>query len=326
MANQTGGSDASGPPIVTAEQRAAERQIHAGAEGAGVRIAGLTDLDEHVDSFAGHKDNPVKIGQKTTVRVRVAEDGTLLPRIEDSDASTAPATSILTIQVIPSIEFDSNGDAHTVWNGYARQVDVATTRVFAADRSGPSGAKEKALQAGRPLHEYGNDPVYKQGMLEDMARSPAEAVTQALTPLVGANGKLKIGREDRPGRNRPRSGAKNPRLVAAVGVPIVIAGIVIGFLAFGGSDSDPPRLQSREPVPKPRTRTDLPEIQVNSPRPLTRRQSRTLMKMSPNRSRHPNHSRRPNQKQTRIRFPGTLWTWRPRHSRTLWPSYPQLQL
>ena len=77
--NTSGGADQ--PRTVTPEQRAAEREIHAGAEKSGVRIAGLTSVDEHVDSFAGHKDSPVKIGQKTTVRVRVAEDGTLLPRI-----------------------------------------------------------------------------------------------------------------------------------------------------------------------------------------------------------------------------------------------------
>jgi hypothetical protein len=257
MAGDTGNAGSGGdqPRTVTPEQRAAEREIHAGAEKSGVRIAGLTSVDEHVDSFAGHKDNPVKIGQKTTVRVRVAEDGTLLPRIEDSDASTPPATSILTIQVIPSVEFDSNGDSHVVWNGYARQVDVATTRVFATDRSGPSGAKEKALQSGRPLSEYGNDPAYKDGMLEDMAKSPAEAVTQALTPLVGTGAKLRLGREDRPTRRRSKPGPKTARLAVTVGVPIIIAGIVIGFLAFGGSDSDP----SEAPTQAASTETQDPD-------------------------------------------------------------------
>ena len=168
--------------------------------------------------------------------------------------------------MIPSVEFDSNGDSHVVWNGYARQLDVATTRVLPTDRSGPSGAKEKAVQAGRPLSEYGNDPAYKDGMLEDMAKSPAEAVTQALTPLVGTGARLRLGREDRPARRRPKPSPKTARLLGSLGVPIVIAGIVIGFLAFGGSDSDPSEAptqaastETQDPNPDSGDSTQQPE-------------------------------------------------------------------
>ena len=207
---------------ITPEERDAEREVHAGAQEAGVRIAGLTEADDFETSFAGGKDGPVEIGHKITVRVRVAEDGTLLPRRENSDSSTPPATSILTITVIPSVEFDSSSDPHVVWNGYAHQVDVATTRVFSSSRSGPSKEEEDALRSGRPAHEYGNDAEYKDGMLAGMARSRSEAVANALAPLVGSGGKLAAGREDRPARGR------RGRVAAAVAVPIVVAGIVFG--------------------------------------------------------------------------------------------------
>jgi hypothetical protein len=180
-------------PSVSAEQRAVERELHAGAQDAGVRVAGLTEVGEYEATFAGSKDAPVEIGERMTVTVRVGEDGSLLPRRANSDTSTPAATSILEIDVTPSVEFDSAGDAHLVWNGYASQADVATGRIIASSLSGPTTDQQEALQGGRSASEYGKDNAYKDGMLQHMPRSRAEAVTQALSPLV-SGGKMNLGR------------------------------------------------------------------------------------------------------------------------------------
>jgi len=193
---------------VSAEQRAVEREIHAGAQDAGARVAGLTEVGEYETTFAGSKDAPVEIGERMTVTVRVGEDGSLLPRRANSDTSTPAATSILEIEVTPSVEFDSGGDGHVVWNGYASQSDVATGRIIATSLSGPTTDQQEALQGGRSATEYGKDDAYKDGMLQHMPRSRAEAVTQALSPLV-SGGKMNLGRLE-PVASAESETAKDP--------------------------------------------------------------------------------------------------------------------
>ncbi len=196
MADETTPEPGNQPGTVSAEQRAAEQQVLAGAQDAGVKIAGLSTTTEFERVLAGSKDAPVEIGEKITITARVGEDGTLLPR----DGEAPPATSILTIEVIPSVEFDSDGDPHVVWNAYTRQVDVETGTVIATSRSGLSTAELEELQGGRTEAEYGNDPDYKDAVLEKLARSRADAVTRALGQITGS-GRMNIGSDP----NRPNT-------------------------------------------------------------------------------------------------------------------------
>lgn len=219
---------------ITAAQRVAEREVYAGAQDAGVKIAGLAEVTVYEDSFAGSKAEPVLIGQKISVTVRVAADGSLLPRRENSDDSTPPATSILTIDVIPSVEFDSGGDPHVIWNGHASQVDVGNARVITSSLSGPSRDEADALEGNRQALEYANDPKYIDGILGLHATTRAEAVAQALGPLA-SSGRMNVGEADRPPARRPSTNRRT-KVVAAVAVA---AAGTFGVVSLTG-DSTPP--------------------------------------------------------------------------------------
>jgi len=233
-----------GSRSITPEQRVAEREVYAGAQDAGVKIAGLAEVTVYEDSFAGSKAEPVLIGQKISMTVRVGADGSLLPRRENSDSSTPPATSILTIDVIPSVEFDSSGDPHVIWNGHASQVDVGNARVIASSLSGPSRERADALEGNRAALDYGNDPEYIDGILGLHAKTPAEAVAQALGPLA-SSGRMNVGEAERPpSRNR------RTKRIAAVVVPVVIAAGTIAVVSLTG-DSTPPDAANESVIESP---------------------------------------------------------------------------
>ncbi|MFV1961938.1 MAG: hypothetical protein ACC658_08895 [Acidimicrobiia bacterium] len=166
-----------GPRTYTAEDRAFLQEIYKGADEAGVNIVGISEVRSLEDALAGSKADPVVIGKAATIFVRVGADGSLLPRRGDSDTA---ATSILEIDVRPGVEFDSDGDAHVVWNAYVKQIDTATGRIVETSKSGPSSAEWDAKVDGRPDSEVGNDPEFKDWVVDSMPDSPGEAVRQAL--------------------------------------------------------------------------------------------------------------------------------------------------
>ena len=171
------GRSTSGPRTYTADDREFLQEIYEGADEAGMRIAGISQIDRIEDAMAGSKANPVKIGKAVTITLRVGADGSLLPRRGDSDEA---ATSILRIDVRPGVEFDSDGEAHVVWNAHASQIDTATARITDTGRAGPTSEEWKAKVDGRPDHEVGNDPDFQDWVVESMPDSPGEAVRQAL--------------------------------------------------------------------------------------------------------------------------------------------------
>ncbi|MEE8457709.1 MAG: hypothetical protein V3S28_06635 [Acidimicrobiia bacterium] len=167
-----------GPRTYTAEDRAFLQEIYVGADEAGVNIVGISQVRSVEDALAGSKANPVVIGKSATLYVRVGADGSLLPRRGDSDTA---ATSILKIDVRPGIEFDSNGDEHIVWNAHVTQIDTATARITDTSKAGPSSAEWDAKVDGRSDSEVGNDPDFRDWVVESMPDSPGEAVRQALS-------------------------------------------------------------------------------------------------------------------------------------------------
>ncbi len=201
-----------------AAHRAAEQKICQGAQDGGLKILGLTSTGEHEAVLAGSKDAPVEVGARTSLSVRVAEDGTPLPRRENSDASTPDAASILEIEVIPSVERDASGQDQIVWNAYVTQTDVATGRVIVTSRSTP-------------------EEVAAEGAAEQMVGTPEEAVAKALGPIV-SGGKLNEGKLDLPPvvdvaaspRTKVGKRAKRAGVAAAVGV------VVAGALYVGRGD------------------------------------------------------------------------------------------
>ncbi len=132
--------------------------------------------------------------------------------------------------MIPSIEFDSSSDPDAVWNGHASQVDVGNARVITSSLSGPSRETADALEGDRPAHEYGNDPQYIDGMLGLRATTRAEAVTQALGPLVGS-GRMNVGEAERP-HGTKRGLSRRTKRIAAVAVPVALAAGAFGVVSL----------------------------------------------------------------------------------------------
>ena len=166
-----------GPRTFTTQDRDLLQGIYQGADQAGFKIAGISSISGIEDVLAGSKDDPVVIGRSATLTLRLGPDGSLLPRRGDTDKA---ATSILEIDVRPSIEFDSDGDDHVVWNAHVQQIDVATSRIVETSKAGPSTEEWNAKVGGRSDTEVGNDSEFKDWVVESMPSSPAEAVQQAL--------------------------------------------------------------------------------------------------------------------------------------------------
>jgi hypothetical protein len=166
-------SDAEGPRTYSAEDRAALQEVYKGADAAGLKVVGISEITRSEDVMAGSKDNPVVIGKATKIEVGVAANGSLVTPDESAAAST------LSVEVIPSVEFDSKGDEHVVWTAYAREIDGAT-RGVTTSRSGPSADEWKAKVDGRSDADIGNDPKFKDWIVETMPDNPAEAVRTAL--------------------------------------------------------------------------------------------------------------------------------------------------
>lgn len=206
---------------LTPAQSDAVQEVFAGAQEAGSRIAGISEA-EVTDVLGGSKDDPVVIGLRVVVTVRVAEGGCLLPRREDAGPKDPPAVSLLRIDSYPDVKFDADGEPHVVWVAFARIVDVGTQRVIDSARSGPTSEESAALQGDRPYDEYMNDPEYLDASISAEAGSREEAVRQALS-------RIEVGKACRPNRKK--------LVAAAVGGAVVVGvGVVAGVIAYTGDD------------------------------------------------------------------------------------------
>ena len=241
---------------LTPEQAKAVQEVYAGAQGAGSRIAGISEV-EVSDVLSGSKDAPVVIGQRVLVTVRVAEGGCLLPRRENAGPKDPPAVSLLRIDSYPDVMFEPDGTPHLVWVAFARIIDVGTQRVIDTARSGPTTEESAAMQGGRPYEEYMNDPEYREASISAEAASREEAVRQAMS-------RIEVGKECRPNRKKVVAAA------VGVGVAVVVAGVVGIALATSGDD-EPSAAQgpavtgsaspSASPTPSP---TPSPTVEVTT--------------------------------------------------------------
>ena len=167
-------SGSKGPRTYSAEDRAALQEVYKGADQAGLKVVGISEITRLEDVMGRSKDKPVVIGKATKIEVGVAADGSLVTPDDPTAAST------LSIEVIPSIELDSAGDEHIVWSAYTREVDGSTKGVETT-RSGPSADEWKAEIDGRSDAEVGNDPEFRNRVVEALPDNPAEAVRIALS-------------------------------------------------------------------------------------------------------------------------------------------------
>lgn len=173
-----------GPRTYTADDRAFLQEIYKGASDAGVNVLGLATVGSIGDSLAGSKANPVTIGKAATLYVRMGADGSLLAPRGHSDTA---ATSILKIDVRPGVEYDSKGNRHVVWHSHVTQIDVRTAEITDSSSAGPSTAEWDAKVDGRSDVDVGNDPKFKDWVVESMPSTPGEAVAQALGGAAVSN-------------------------------------------------------------------------------------------------------------------------------------------
>lgn len=222
----------------------AVQEVYAGAQEAGARIAGISEV-EVTDALAGDKDNPTKIGDRVKVTVRVAEGGRLLPRRGDAKPTDPPAVSLLIIESSPQVMLDSNGDPQTVFVTHARLVDVATQRVVDTGRSGPTSEETAQAQDGRPYHEYMNDPGYVDTSISSEAQTREDSVKQAM-------GRIDLGNAGSSGKGRKK--------VIAAGAAATVVALGIAGIALSGPGDAPAEKESTtaqidaepsEPAPSP---------------------------------------------------------------------------
>ncbi|MGB7859564.1 MAG: hypothetical protein WBM90_03625 [Acidimicrobiia bacterium] len=166
------------------EQSSILQEIYSGAEDAGLQIVGISEIEIEPNESAP--------GDRFTLTVRVGESGRLLPRRGDTEDT---ATSLLRLEVYQHTLEDSSGDMHHVWKSYARQVDIGKGRLFETAASGPTAEQIDEYRAGRPAHEYLDDPEFIDETLARSASTPSEAVRQALLPLSDGSGGLQRGTE-----------------------------------------------------------------------------------------------------------------------------------
>lgn len=164
----------SGPRTFSAEDRSALQEVYKGADEAGFKVVGISEITRLEDVLAGSKDNPVVVGKAVKIEVGVTDRGSLVSTDDEA------ATSTLSVEVIPSVEFDSSGDVHTVWNAYTREVDAATGTVKTS-KTGPSSKQWEAQIDGRSDTELGDDPTLKDWIIETSPDNPSDAVRQALS-------------------------------------------------------------------------------------------------------------------------------------------------
>jgi hypothetical protein len=163
-----------GPRTFTAEDRAALQEVYKGADEAGLKVVGISEITRLEDVLAGSKDNPVVIGKATKIEVGVTDDGSLV------SADDEAATSTLSVEVIPSLELDSKDEEHIVWRAYTKETDTATG-TEKTTRTGPSSSEWEAKIDGRSDAEVGNDPAFKDWIIETTPDNPSDAVRQALS-------------------------------------------------------------------------------------------------------------------------------------------------
>lgn len=170
----SGPEEPQGPRTFSAEDRTALQEVYKGADEAGLKVVGIAEITRLEDVKAKGKDSPDVIGKAVKIEVGVATDGSL---VAPNDAA---AKSTLSVEAIPSLELDSDGDEHTVWNAYTTEVDEATGSVTTT-RSGPSADEWEALVDGRSDAEIASDPEFKDRVVETGSDSAAEAVRIALS-------------------------------------------------------------------------------------------------------------------------------------------------
>jgi hypothetical protein len=162
------------PRTFSAGDRAALQEVYKGADEAGLKVVGISEITRLEVVFAGGKDDAAVVGKATKIEVGVTDGGSLVS--PDDEA----ATSTLSVEVIPSVELDSSGDEHTVWNAYTKEIDAATGTVKTS-RTGPSSSEWEAKIDGRSDAEVGNDPAFKDWIIETTPDNPSDAVRQALS-------------------------------------------------------------------------------------------------------------------------------------------------
>jgi hypothetical protein len=229
--------------MLTPAQSQAVQEVFAGAREAGARIDQISEV-QVTESFSGTKDNPVSIGDRVTVTVRVGEGGRLLPRREDAKPTDPDALSLLRIEVAPQIMFDGSGNPHTVYVAHARLIDVKKDRIIDVGRSGPTTEESEALQAGRPYNEYITDPAYRDASMSSEAQTRQEAVKQALGGID-----LGVAGSSTPAQDGPPSEGPNKKWIAAAAavVALGIGGVVLSQ-SGGDAPTEPAAAESDEPA------------------------------------------------------------------------------
>ena len=193
------------PRVITPEAREVIQGVYAGAQDAGLKIAGLARVREVEDTLVGPNDSPTNLGPSVEIAISIDANGKPIPRVEDrTDGEQAEAVMI--IRATPHQEFGGS-----FWRADVKIYDVDTAKLFYAQRSGATNDQWNELAGGRPGHEYADDPEFNEGVLALEAESLEQAAADAMAN--GVAGGYVIAERGWPDRS---AGADDERDEAAV--------------------------------------------------------------------------------------------------------------
>lgn len=264
--------------------RELQQAVYQAGEDVGMQLVGRSDWGEFTETLVGPQRDPLleyttpdtsgsKIGMTGEMTVAVGSDGQLVNQARHRRDGDAPSTHLLKIWVAPTVVFGVDRNVPIIrWVANVTVFELDTNHIVMGEGSGDV-AGEAALAGDRPIHVYGNDPVYRAALPGFLHATPREAVRAALEK-ISTNGLI-----DLPGPPAQPAGAPSapaPVPVTTDGqrpgwlLPLLgIAGglaLIALILAFTGSDG--PEAQTTVP-PAATAATELPASAVTPTEPST---------------------------------------------------------
>jgi hypothetical protein len=180
---------------ITEAMRELQIEVYEGGKDAGLDLVGRSDWGEFTDVEAGSQSDPlvdsdmpdsggVEIGMSGEMTVAVGADGQLVNQARHRNDGDAPSTHLLKIDIRPTVVFGVDRNVPVIrWVANVSVFELTTAGIVVSEGSGDVEA-ERALAGERPIHEYGNDPKYREALPGLLHETPRGAVRAALEKIT----------------------------------------------------------------------------------------------------------------------------------------------
>jgi hypothetical protein len=195
--------------VITPEMRELQQAVYQAGEDVGMQLVGRSDWREFTEAWAGEQRDPLdergellpvdttpdtsgtKIGMKGEMIVAVGADGQLVNQARHRREGDAPSTHLLKIWVAPTVVFGVDRNVPIIrWIANVSVIEL-TKNEHVLGESSADEAGEEALAGDRPIHVYGNDPIYQAALPGFLHETPREAVRAALEK-ISSDGRINL--------------------------------------------------------------------------------------------------------------------------------------